>query len=62
MKDNRKYDFKEKILNENPKIDRELIKKAESLEKQLIEIGVSTKPQYTLSHPLSSSTNFFFNR
>ena len=54
--------LKDKILKENPKVDRKLIDKAENLEKQLNALGVSTKPRYTLSHPLNSSATFLFNQ
>ena len=54
--------LKEKIFKKNPKIDRKLIDRAEYLEKQLAELGVSIKPQYTLSHPLNSSPTFLFNQ
>lgn len=53
---------KESIIQKNTKIDKNLVEKAEAFEKKLAEFGERTKSKYTLTHPLNTSNDFFFNR
>jgi hypothetical protein len=49
------------LLETNPKVDRELIKRFAELEKQLRRLGVDTKPKYTLRPPLGDRPIQCFN-
>ena len=51
------------VIQKNPKIDEALIHKVESFEKTLLELEKEdTRTKYTLSHPLNTSTAYFFNK
>jgi len=53
---------KKALLDTNLKIDKTFIENNEDLEKKLSEIGVQTKPKYTLSHPLTTTNACFIEK
>ncbi len=45
------YRTTEEILRRNPQISKSVVTQYAELEKKLKNLGVDTKPRYTLSHP-----------
>ena len=52
----------EKILERNPKVSKLVVEQYRELEKKLEELGVDTKPHYTLSPPFGGAISNFSNR
>ncbi len=55
-----KFD-KNKIKENNPKIDKSLIEKYESLENKLKNLGVDTKPKFSIEPPLGGNRLHLYN-
>lgn len=53
---------KENVLVKNKGIDHELVKKHETLEKELKRLGVDTNPKFRLSPPLGSNHFLLYNK
>jgi hypothetical protein len=53
--------FKDKVIQGNKLIDKNLVSKHEELEKELQRLGVEIRPKFTLSPPLDSRHYIFYN-
>lgn len=47
------------VLATNENVDREVIRQAEQLERQLASIGVDVRPRYSLTPPLGNIESLF---
>jgi len=59
-KDIRKTE-KDRVIENNPKVDANLVRKHEALETELKKIGVQTKPIYNIKPPLGDGYSFIHN-
>ena len=53
---------REEILERNPKVSRLVVEQYRELEKKLEELGVDTKPHYTLSPPFGGAVSNLSNK
>ena len=49
-------------LRHNPRIDKNVVRKHQALEKKLQKLGVDTQPRYSLSPPLGTSSSRLHHR
>jgi hypothetical protein len=52
----------QEILQRNPKVNKDLVDGFKKLEIELNELGVNTKPQFTISPPLGNGHLLLSNR
>lgn len=56
-KSKRRYQTKDEVLKNNPKVSKSVVAQWGELEKKLEELGVDTKPHYTLSPPFGGTVS-----
>ena len=56
-KSKRRHQTENEVLKNNPKVSKSVVAQWNELEKKLEELGVDTKPHYTLSPPFGEAVS-----